>query len=81
MKKMINMPKLSDKMDHGIIVSWNKQAGDSVKKGDIIFEVETDKVVSEVEAMNNGILKEVLFEEGDSVKTGEIVAILECEDE
>jgi len=74
MKKTIKMPKLSGNMENGVLVSWNKQPGDTVKKGDVLFEVETDKVVSEVESLDDGTLKKVLFEEGDSVKVDETVA-------
>lgn len=79
MKKMIRIPKLSDKMETGVLVAWSKQRGDAVKKGEVIFELETDKVVSEIECIEDGILDEILFEEGDKVKVGEIVAVLECE--
>lgn len=77
MIKTIKMPKLSANMETGIIVSWNKQPGEIVSKGDVLFEVETDKVVSEVESLDNGILKKTFFQEGDSVNVDEIVAELE----
>jgi pyruvate/2-oxoglutarate dehydrogenase complex dihydrolipoamide acyltransferase (E2) component len=80
MKKSIKMPKLSDKMESGVLTAWNKQPGEAVKKGDSLFEVETDKVVSEIECMEDGILEEVLFEEGDEVKVDEIVAVIQCEE-
>lgn len=79
MKKMIQIPKLSDKMETGVLVAWNKQPGDAVKKDEVLFEIETDKVVSEIECIEDGILDEILFKEGDKVKVGEIVAVLECE--
>lgn len=78
MKKMIRMPKLSDKMEKGVLVAWTKEPGQTVKKGEVIFELETDKVVSEIESMENGTLEQVLFHEGDEVKVDEIVAVIEC---
>lgn len=78
MKKMIRMPKLSDKMEKGVLVAWTKKPGQTVQKGDVIFELETDKVVSEIESMENGTLEQVLFHEGDEVKVDEIVAVIEC---
>lgn len=78
MKKMIKMPKLSDKMEKGVLVAWNKKPGDTVKKGEVIFELETDKVVSEIESMENGTLEKILFLEGDEVRVDEIVAVVEC---
>jgi len=80
MKKFVKMPKLSANMETGVVVAWNKKPGDSVKKGDVIFEVETDKVVSEVESVEDGVLAEVLCEEGDEVKVDATVAVLECEE-
>jgi pyruvate/2-oxoglutarate dehydrogenase complex dihydrolipoamide acyltransferase (E2) component len=77
-KKMIRMPKLSDKMEKGVLVAWTKEPGQTVKKGEVIFELETDKVVSEIESMENGTLEQVLFHEGDEVKVDEIVAVIEC---
>ncbi|HBQ87626.1 MAG TPA: biotin attachment protein [Syntrophomonas sp.] len=78
MQKMIKMPKLSDKMEKGVLVAWTKKPGQTVKKGEVIFELETDKVVSEIESMENGTLEQVLFHEGDEVKVDEIVAVIEC---
>ncbi|QPM66875.1 Dihydrolipoyllysine-residue succinyltransferase component of 2-oxoglutarate dehydrogenase complex [Atribacter laminatus] len=78
MKKMIKMPKLSANMEMGVLVAWNKQPGETIEKGEVIFEVETDKVVIEIESMVNGTLEEVFFEEGDEVGINEVVAVLEC---
>lgn len=80
MKKTIKMPKLSADMENGVLVAWCKQPGETVKKGEVLFEVETDKVVSEIESTGNGILEKVLVEEGDEVKVDEIVAVLESEE-
>jgi pyruvate/2-oxoglutarate dehydrogenase complex dihydrolipoamide acyltransferase (E2) component len=80
MKKLIKMPKLSADMKTGIIVLWNKKTGDEIKKGEIIFEVETDKVVSEVESVDSGILKETFFEEGDAAGVDETIAVLDTEE-
>ena len=68
MKKTIHMPKLSPEMEKGVLVAWNKEPGDIIKKGDIIFEVETEKVVSEVEATEDGVMGEQFAEEGDEVQ-------------
>ena len=81
MTKKIKMPKLSGDMENGVIVAWNKEPGDIVNKGDILYEVETDKVVIEVESTETGILKEVYFEEGDNVSVDEIVAEFEIEEQ
>lgn len=80
MIKTIKMPRLSANMEEGVIVSFNKQPGEKVEKGDVLFEVETDKVVSEVESLENGTLKKIHFKEGDSIKVDETVAEIEIEE-
>ena len=77
MKKTIHMPKLSPEMEQGVLVAWNKEPGDVIHKGDILFEVETEKVVSEVEATEDGIMGCQYAEEGDSVAVNEKVADME----
>ena len=77
MKKTIHMPKLSPEMEKGVLVAWNKEPGDVIKKGDILFEVETEKVVSEVEATEYGIMGEQFAEEGDEVTVDAEVADME----
>src|SRR5579883_2728330 len=68
------MPRLSDTMQEGTITRWLKKAGDEVKKGDILAEVETDKANMEVEACDGGILGEVLVNGGEAAPTGQPIA-------
>lgn len=77
MKKTVHMPKLSPEMEKGVLVAWNKEPGDVIKKGDILFEVETEKVVSEVEATEDGIMGAQFAEEGDEVAADAKVADME----
>lgn len=77
----IVMPKLGLTMLEGIIVKWKKSEGDLIKKTDILYEIETDKVVTEVEAGVNGILKKIIVKEGIKVPVGTIVAIITDVDE
>ncbi|TYC87283.1 MULTISPECIES: biotin/lipoyl-containing protein [Acetobacterium] len=79
MKKNIQMPKLSEQMESGVLASWNKEVGEVVKKGEVLFEIEMDKVVSEVESMESGVLEAVFFEEGDEIKADEIIAVINCD--
>ena len=53
MAEVIRMPRLSDTMTEGKIVSWNKKVGDKVKSGDTLAEVETDKATMELESYNS----------------------------
>ncbi len=59
------MPALGMAQDTGLIVAWHKQPGDAVAKGDVLFEVETDKATMEVEAAADGFLTDVAAGEGD----------------
>ncbi|KAF5074148.1 biotin attachment protein [Acetobacterium wieringae] len=79
MKKNIQMPKLSEQMESGVLASWNKEVGEVVEKGEVLFEIEMDKVVSEVESMESGVLEAVFFEEGDEIKADEIIAVINCD--
>jgi pyruvate dehydrogenase E2 component (dihydrolipoamide acetyltransferase) len=68
------MPRLSDTMQEGTITRWLKKAGDEVKKGDILAEVETDKANMEVESYDSGILEQILVQEGEVAPIGKAIA-------
>ncbi|KAF5077736.1 Dihydrolipoyllysine-residue succinyltransferase component of 2-oxoglutarate dehydrogenase complex [anaerobic digester metagenome] len=78
MKKNINMPKLSEEMVTGILAAWNKERGDWIEKGDVLFEIETEKVASQVESSVSGVLEEVFFENGDQIMVDQVVAVIDC---
>ena len=75
------MPKLGLNMVEGQITQWVKKEGDEVKKGDILYVVETDKVTNEVEAPENGNLVKILVKEGEVVPVRQVVGIIAGEDE
>lgn len=70
---VIAMPKLSDSMEQGTIISWLKSTGDHVEAGDELCEIETDKATAAYVARVSGVL-EILISEGSSVKVGEAIA-------
>jgi len=72
----ITMPKLSDTMTEGRLISWKKGIGDRVERGDIIAEVETDKANMELEAFASGILLEVRVTAGEMVPVGTVIAVI-----
>jgi pyruvate dehydrogenase E2 component (dihydrolipoamide acetyltransferase) len=72
----IEMPKLSDTMEEGVIAKWNVQEGDKVESGDVIAEVETDKATMEVEVFDAGTILKILVGEGDAVPLGQIMAVV-----
>ncbi|MDY0874393.1 pyruvate dehydrogenase complex E1 component subunit beta [Dongia rigui] len=78
----ILMPALSPTMTEGKLAKWLKNAGDAVKPGDILAEIETDKATMEVEAVDEGILEKILVEAGtENVAVNAPIAILRGEDE
>lgn len=72
----IEMPKLSDTMEEGVIAKWNVKEGDSVEAGDIIAEVETDKATMDVEVFDGGTILKIVPGEGDAVPLGGLIAII-----
>ncbi|TNE69732.1 pyruvate dehydrogenase complex dihydrolipoamide acetyltransferase [bacterium] len=73
---VIEMPKLSDTMQEGVIAKWNVKEGDAVKSGDIIAEVETDKATMDVEVYDGGTILKLMVAEGDAVALGGTMAII-----
>jgi pyruvate dehydrogenase E2 component (dihydrolipoamide acetyltransferase) len=72
----IKMPQLSDTMSSGKILTWKKNEGDTVNRGDILAEVETDKANLEIESFFNGTLLKVLVPAGSNAKVGEVIAVI-----
>ena len=70
------MPKLSDAMETGKVIKWLKKEGDTVKGGDLLVEVETDKANVEIEAFGAGILRKIVVGEGGQVPVGEMIGVI-----
>ncbi|HEV2045502.1 MAG TPA: pyruvate dehydrogenase complex dihydrolipoamide acetyltransferase [Chthoniobacterales bacterium] len=77
----IQMPKLSDTMTEGTLVSWKKKKGDKVSAGDVIAEIETDKATMEWESPEDGMLTEIYVQEGGKVNVGDKIAFIGGEGE
>ena len=71
------MPQLGETVAEGKIVKWFKSAGDAVKPGDNLFEIETDKTSMEVPATFGGTLTDIHFQVGDVAKVGAVVAVID----
>ena len=56
MEKELTMPKLRPEMENGVLCAWLKEEGDTVSAGEPLFEIETDKVVNQIEATESGVL-------------------------
>ncbi|MDK2927707.1 MAG: hypothetical protein PWR31_1398 [Bacillota bacterium] len=81
MASIVTMPKLGLTMTEGTITKWLKQVGDSVKKGDLLFEVATDKITNQVEALEEGILRRIIVPEGGTAPVSAPVAVIAAADE
>ena len=77
----IQMPKLSDTMTEGTLVSWKKKKGDQVSAGEVLAEIETDKATMEWESPEDGTLTEIYVEEGGKVNVGDKLAFIGGEGE
>ena len=72
----IVMPKLSDTMTEGRLVSWKKRVGETVRRGDVLAEVETDKANMELEAFVSGELLEIKVQSGEMAQVGTVIAVI-----
>ena len=79
MRIPITMANLGYDMERGKIVSWSKQVGETVERGEVIAEVETDKTNVEMESLASGTLVEVTRAAGDEVPVGEVIGYLEAD--
>jgi len=76
MAEVIIMPKLGFNMDEGQLVKWHKQAGDGVKKGEVLFEINTDKTTMPVEATEDGVMLKILLNEGEFAEVFTPIAVV-----
>ena len=76
MAEVIRMPRLSDTMTEGKIVSWSKKVGDKIKPGDVLAEVETDKATMELESYNEGVLLHIGVPAGSAVVVEGVLAVV-----
>jgi pyruvate dehydrogenase E2 component (dihydrolipoamide acetyltransferase) len=76
MEEVVLMPRLSDTMTEGVIAAWIKNVGDTVKKGDVLAEIETDKATMELESYKNGKLLFQGAKTGDKIQVNDLLAII-----
>ena len=81
MATVIRMPRLSDTMTEGTVATWLKKVGDTIKEGDILAEIETDKATMEFESFNSGVLLYIGIQEGQSAPVDSLLAIIGKEGE
>ena len=73
----LKMPALSPTMEEGTLAKWLVKEGDTVKSGDILAEIETDKATMEFEAVDEGVIGKIMVAEGtEGVKVGTVIAVI-----
>ena len=73
------MPKMGESITEGTILEWRKKPGDPIKKDEILLEIGTDKVDSEIPSTHRGIIIELLAEPNDVIEVGKVIARIETE--
>src|SRR5690554_4162486 len=81
MATAVEMPKMSDTMEEGVLVAWLANEGDAVSAGDVVAQVETDKATMDLEVYDDGVLLKRVVEEGASVPIGGLIVVLGDEGE
>jgi len=76
MSNEVKVPSVGESVTSGVLSVWHKKDGDTIQSGDILFTLETDKVSTEINALDSGVLK-IKVAEGEEVKVGEVVATIE----
>src|SRR5690606_6363495 len=76
MAEVINMPRLSDTMEEGVVAKWLKKVGDKVEIGDMLDEIEADKATMEFESFNEGVLLHIGIQEGETAPVDTLLAII-----
>jgi len=76
MATIINMPRLSDTMEEGVVAKWLKNVGDKIEEGDILAEIETDKATMEFESFYEGTLLHIGIQEGETSPVDVLLAVI-----
>mgnify|MGYP000632655936 CR=1 FL=1 len=76
MAELVRMPKMSDTMTEGVIAKWHKKVGDTVKAGELMAEIETDKATMDYESFNDGVVLHLGAQEGQAVKVNDVLAVV-----
>ncbi len=76
MEEVVLMPRLSDTMTDGVIAAWHKKVGDTVKKGEVLADIETDKATMELESYKNGVLLHQGAQPGQKIAVNDLLAII-----
>ena len=73
------MPKLGESITEAAIITWFKNVGDTIEEDEMLLEVATDKVDSEVPSSVSGVIEDILYDANDVIKIGETIAIIKVD--
>lgn len=76
MAEIVRMPKMSDTMTEGVIAKWHKKVGDTVKSGELMAEIETDKATMDYESFNSGTVLYIGAPEGQAIQVNDVLAVV-----
>jgi pyruvate dehydrogenase E2 component (dihydrolipoamide acetyltransferase) len=76
MAEIVRMPKMSDTMTEGVVAKWHKKVGDTIKSGELMAEIETDKATMDYESFNSGTVLYLGVQEGQAVNVNDVLAIV-----
>ncbi len=76
MDEVVLMPRLSDTMEEGVIAAWHKNIGDTVKKGEVLADIETDKATLELESYKNGTLLHIGAQQGEKIPVNGLLCVI-----
>ena len=79
MKVNLKLARIGMNMQEATIVKWHKQAGEEFRRGDILYEIETEKVTQEVEAQGDGRMLEILVPEEQDAKVGQVLCVVDVD--
>src|SRR5258708_28768660 len=79
MQLEVKVPQLSESVSEATLVSWRKKPGEAVKRDENLVDIETDKVVLETPAPNDGVLVKIVKNDGESVASGDVIAVIDTE--
>jgi pyruvate/2-oxoglutarate dehydrogenase complex dihydrolipoamide acyltransferase (E2) component len=72
----LKLQQYSEEMEYGTIARWLKQEGEAVAAGEVIVEVETEKVTQDVESPVSGVIESIVAVEGDEIRIGDTIAVI-----
>jgi 2-oxoglutarate dehydrogenase E2 component (dihydrolipoamide succinyltransferase) len=72
----VRVPALPESVSDGVVAGWHKQPGDAVRRDEPLVDIETDKVVLEVPAPQDGVLDRIMFNDGDTVTADQVIAVI-----